>query len=282
MRYSIQNKELSIEAETLGGELVSVRYQGKERLWQNPTGEWAGHAPLLFPVCGHFGVTVNGTSYPIKAHGFARKSEFTLTEKGENFLTFELRANEETKKVYPYDFIFSVTYRLCGAKIEIEYQVKNPASEPLYFACGAHDSFALEKDVDEYCLQFENEKTLTHRPCNEGGYLTGETVKFTNVNPFVLPKEYLQNGDSLIFEGVESKAAVLCEKSGKALAKICFDGFENLLLWRAGDANYICIEPWTNLPDFAGAKEQEFSKKAGVLKVEPNSSKKLTRSIEYK
>ena len=282
MRICIQNKELEVEAETLGGELVSVRYQGKERLWQNPTGEWAGHAPVLFPVCGHFGVTVDGVSYPIKAHGFARKSEFTLIEKGEDFVTFELRANEDTKKVYPYEFVFFVTYRLCGAKIENEYRVENPAKEPLYFACGAHDSFALEKDVDEYELRFANEKTLTHRPCNEGGYLTGETVEFTSVNPFVLPKEYLQNGDSLIFEGVESKVAVLCEKSGKELAKICFDGFDNLLLWRAGDAKYICIEPWTNLPDFAGANEEEFSQKAGVLKVEGNSSKKLIRSIEYK
>ena len=282
MRIYIQNKELEVEAETLGGELVSVRYQGKERLWQNPTGEWAGHAPLLFPVCGHFGVTVDGVSYPIKAHGFARKSEFTLVEKGEEFVTFELRANEDTKKVYPYEFVFFVTYRLCGAKIEIEYRVENPAKEPLYFACGAHDSFALEKDVDEYELRFASEKTLTHRPCNEGGYLTGETVEFTSVNPFVLPKEYLQNGDSLIFEGVESKVALLCEKSGKELAKICFDGFKNLLLWRAGNAKYICIEPWTNLPDFAGANEEEFSQKAGVLKVEGNSSKKLIRSIEYK
>ena len=282
MRIYIQNKELEVEAETLGGELVSVRYQGKERLWQNPTGEWAGHAPVLFPVCGHFGVTVDGVSYPIKAHGFARKSEFTPIEKGEDFVTFELRANEDTKKVYPYEFVFFVTYRLCGAKIEIEYRVENPAKEPLYFACGAHDSFALEKDVDEYELRFANEKTLTHRPCNEGGYLTGETVEFTSVNPFVLPKEYLQNGDSLIFEGVESKVALLCEKSGKELAKICFDGFDNLLLWRAGDAKYICIEPWTNLPDFAGANEEEFSQKAGVLKVEGNSSKKLIRSIEYK
>lgn len=282
MRVYIQNKELEVEAETLGGELVSVRYQGKERLWQNPTGEWAGHAPVLFPVCGHFGVTVDGVSYPIKAHGFARKSEFTLVEKGEDFISFCLQSNEETKKVYPYEFVFFVTYRLCGAKIEIEYRVENPAKEPLYFACGAHDSFALEKDVDEYELRFANEKTLTHRPCNEGGYLTGETVEFTSVNPFVLPKEYLQNGDSLIFEGVESKVALLCEKSGKELVKICFDGFDNLLLWRAGNAKYICIEPWTNLPDFAGANEEEFSQKAGVLKVEGNSSKKLIRSIEYK
>ncbi len=282
MRICIKNRVLEVEAETLGGELVGVRYQGKERLWQNPTGEWAGHAPLLFPVCGHFGVTVNGVSYPIKAHGFARKSEFTLVEKGEDFARFCLKANDETKKVYPYEFVFFVTYRLCGAKIEIEYLVENPAKEPLYFACGAHDSFALKKDVDEYYLKFENEETLTHRPCNTGGYLTGETVQFTNVNPFVLPKEYLQNGDSLIFENVHSNAVTLCEKSGKELAKICFNGFDNLLLWRAGDAKYICIEPWTNLPDFAGAKEQEFSQKSGVLKVEPNSSKKITRSIEYK
>ena len=282
MKICIQNNLLNIEVETLGGELVSVCYQGKERLWQNPTGEWAGHAPLLFPVCGHFGVRVGGVSYPIRAHGFAKRSEFELAERGEDYLTLCLKSNAETRKVYPYEFAFFVTYRLCGARLEIEYKVQNPAEQPLYFACGGHDSFALEKDVDEYELRFDKETALTHRPCNESGYLTGETVTFERVNPFVLPKEYLQNNDSLIFERVQSKAVALCEKSGKELAKLCFEGFDNLLLWRAGNAKYICIEPWTNLPDFANAAEQEFSEKSGVLRVEPASCKILTRSIEYK
>ena len=65
MKYTVKNKTLSVTVDSYGAEMVSVEYNGKERLWQNATGEWAGHAPLLFPVCGHFGVTVDGVSYPI-------------------------------------------------------------------------------------------------------------------------------------------------------------------------------------------------------------------------
>ena len=40
---------------------------------------------------------------------------------------------------------------------------------------------------------------------------------------------------------------------------ITFDGFPNLLLWRGGAGKFICIEPWTNLPDVVGKENIEFS-----------------------
>ena len=104
MNYKIENDKLSLEVASLGAEPISIRYAGKERLWQNENGSWAGHAPVLFPVCGHCGITVGEKSYPVGAHGFARKSEFALRERGEDFLAFSLCASEQTKRVYPYDF----------------------------------------------------------------------------------------------------------------------------------------------------------------------------------
>ena len=42
-------------------------------------------------------------------HGFARDSEFEFLSKTENSISFILKSNDETLKVYPYDFEFIVT-----------------------------------------------------------------------------------------------------------------------------------------------------------------------------
>ncbi len=281
MEYTLKNEKMSVTVNDKGAEVVSVVCEGKERLWQNPTGEWAGHAPLLFPVCGHVGMTVNGVSYPIKAHGFAKKCTFALTGTGDDFLTFTLAANEETKKVYPFDFFFHVTYRIQNDTLSIVYEVENPAQTPLYFACGGHETFALETDVDGYQIQFEKQETLTHYYHDAEGYLTGETMNCGDGNPFPLPVDFLQNGETLIFKNVRSRAVKLVRIGGSAIAEVTFEGFDNLLLWRAGAAKYICIEPWTNLPDAANTPDIEFSQKEGVMQVDGKSSKKLVRTIRY-
>jgi len=70
-----------------------------------------------------------------------------------------------------------------------------------------------------------------------------------------------------------------CRKSAVQRLQKSPDGFENLLLWHAQDAKYICIEPWMNLPDTEGKENIEFSQKEGVMKVAPNTVKTLTRTI---
>jgi galactose mutarotase-like enzyme len=281
MQYTLKNTNMQITVADLGAELISVIKDGKERIWQNPTGEWAGHAPLLFPVCGHCGVTVDGVAYPIGLHGVARKSVFTLIKQTDNALHFVLTDNEQTKKVFPFAFVFEVVYRLDGDTLSIQFIVKNPAETPLYFACGSHESYALEGNVDEYQVEFDTEEKLTHRPHNAGGYLTGEKVDYGVKKVLDLPREVLQNGDTLIFENVQSRKVRLVKKGVGTVAEITFEGFGNLLFWRGGDAEYICIEPWTNLPDLADIPDIEFSTKAGVMKLGAGEEKTLVRTIKY-
>ena len=266
---------------SLGAELVSVVQNGKERVWQNQTGDWAGHGPLLFPVCGHCGVKVNGVEYPISAHGFAKKTEFTLVKKTATEVVLAIEANEETKKVYPFDFRFEVSYALNGNVLSIGYRVINSANTPLYFACGGHESFALGGGVENYEIAFEKQENLVHYFHDEDGYMTGETKSYGTLQTFPLPEDFLQEGRTLIFKGIASRKVWLCERGGKKLATITFDGFENLLVWHAGQAPFICIEPWTNLPDPAGKADVEFRLKGGVIEVAGNAEKTLVRTIAY-
>ncbi len=281
MQYTIYNDRLSCTIDSLGAELVSVIKDGKERVWQNQTGDWAGHGPVLFPVCGHCGVKVNGVEYPISAHGFAKKTKFMLVKKTETEVVLAIEANEETKKMYPFDFRFEVSYALKGNVLSIGYKVVNPAKTSLYFACGGHESFALDSGVENYEIAFEKQENLVHYFHDDDGYMTGDTKSYGTLQTLPLPEDFLQEGRTLIFKGIASRKVWLCEKGGKKLAEITFDGFENLLVWHAGKAPFICIEPWTNLPDPAKSADVEFSAKGGVIEVGGNAEKTLVRTIAY-
>jgi galactose mutarotase-like enzyme len=74
--------------------------------------------------------------------------------------------------------------------------------------------------------------------------MTGETKNVGAGKIFALPRDFLQESRTVIFKSVKSRKVRLEEKNGKAVAELRFDGFENLLLWRGGDAPFICIEPW--------------------------------------
>lgn len=281
MQYTIQNDILTVCVNTLGAEVVSVKRNGKEYMWQNQTGEWSGRAPLLFPVCGRLKLMKDGKIYPIKSHGFARNLEFTMTEQNENSISLTLKANEQTREVYPYEFSFTVTYTLQGERLTIAYTVENPVAEPLHFACGGHDAFALEKELGDYELVFEPKAKLVHYYHAEDGDLTGKTKDFGEVEVLPLPEDILQNSDTAIFKGVTSEYVTLREKNGKDIVRVGFAEYEHLLLWRKLSAKYICIEPWTNLPDYVDAPTSEFSQREGVVEVAGNSKKTLTRFVEF-
>lgn len=283
MIYTLANAEMTVQIGSVGAEIVSVVRDGKERVWQNETGEWSGHGPVLFPVCGNCGVRVNGVSYPIRPHGFAKKSDFALTKKTDDSLTLSLFSSAATKEVYPFDFALHVTYTLEKTTVVIEYRVENPAQTPLYFACGGHESFALDTDrVDEYELVFEKEEQLVHYVHDdETGKLTGETQSYGRTTAFTLPYDFFQNDRTLITKNIRSRKVLLRKKSGEKVAEVAFEGFSNLLLWRSKNAKYICIEPWSNLPDTMGEADVEFPEKAGVFQVDGGSEKTLVRKVKY-
>ena len=280
MQYKLTNGLITLSAESKGAETVSLLYRGKERLWMNDTGEWSGRAPVLFPVCGNCAVTVGGKDYPVAKHGFAKVSDFCVDERGEHFISFSMRSDAETKKQFPYDFKFTVVYRLCGNSAEITYITENTGEELLYFSCGGHESFALDETIENYEVRFEREEKLIALAHDGDGKLTGGK-KLLSVNGVLpLKGEYFTRGNTLIFGNLESRKATLYKKGGGAVAATSFDGFGNFLLWKPERAKMLCMEPWLNLPDTAGDK-REFSDKAGVVCVQPKESRKFVRVITY-
>ncbi len=281
MIYGISNGILTAVVSTLGGELISVRKDGKERLWQNKTGAWSGHAPILFPVSGDCTMIVDGKQYPIKKHGFAKKSEFSLIGMSKEEITLGFKSSEETKEVYPYDFEFHVTYRVKGATLEIFYDVFNPSEAPMYAMCGCHESYALEDEVGNYEVKFNKEEVFDSYIYDESqAGIKRETVNFGEGQYLVLPQKFLST-DCLIFKDLNSTEVLLKKMGGKKIAKLKFEGFKNFLFWHPLGSKMICMEPWHNLPDFVDEKNVEFSLKNGAQEIPPKSKKRFTHSIEY-
>lgn len=283
MEYTIENGTLSISVSDYGAELQSVKLNKKERLWQNETGEWAGHAPVLFPYCGNFDVVVNGKKYAARPHGFCKKTEFVLEKKTENGLVFVLRSSEKTLASYPYDFEFRVEYALNGNELEVIYEVKNTGSETMPFSCGGHESFVLDGDVDEYKLVFPSDEAFVHRPHGLlSGRLTGERRLLGRGKELIIPRELLVDSATVILEKIRSGKVRLCTLSGKKLAELEFEGFPYLLLWRPSEnAHMVCIEPWHNLPDAEEADGKELTEKEGMMFLSRGETKKIVRKIRY-
>lgn len=252
MRYRISGGELSAEFDGLGAEAVSVCFRGRERLWQNENGSWTGHAPVLFPVCGNCGVRIDGGTTDMGRHGFARKSLFTAAEQTDCSIRFVLTENEDTLRVYPFPFRFTVGYRLSGNALMIRYQVENTGKREMPFSWGGHVSHLLPS-FEGISLLFSTEETFSARIHDGDGLLTGERRSLGQGRRLSLSAALPEGGKTLIFGDVRSRSVVL-EKDGEPLARLDFAGFRHLMVWRPQGAEMICVEPWDNLPDFVADK----------------------------
>ncbi len=273
MNYRIESGALTAEISSRGAEPVSIVAHGKERLWQNENNTWAGHSPLLFPVCGNCSMRVGGEDFPIKKHGFAREREFTLVSRGEDFVRLRLRSDGETLARYPFEFSLDVVHTAAGTSFETRFEAVNLGKTPMPLSFGGHASYPV-RDFGGASLVFPHEENFTALLHDGEGRLTGETHEYGGGRVLKIPQEALKGGNTLIFRVRSDRATLLAD--GEA-TEIAFTGFPFLLLWRPEGASALCIEPWMNLPDRAGTV-CEFSQKEGVALL--GAGEALTRSIK--
>ncbi|MCC7300370.1 MAG: aldose 1-epimerase family protein, partial [Verrucomicrobia bacterium] len=106
---TIANQFLTVGVKEKGAELCSIRdADTTEYVWQADPAFWSRHAPVLFPIVGKLRngrYELNGKTYELPPHGFARDMDFTLIEQTETSLVFQLLPTMETRACYPFEFI---------------------------------------------------------------------------------------------------------------------------------------------------------------------------------
>jgi galactose mutarotase-like enzyme len=257
----ITSDELVVEVSSLGSEMQSLQTtDGRDFLWNGDAAFWAGRSPVLFPIVGKAPdnrIAVDGEAYDMGQHGFARRSEFTLADASTTACTFELSSSEASRKVYPFDFLLSLTHSVDGHRLTVTAEVENRDTKPMPFGLGFHPAFVWPlPDAGDvpHTITLENgaEPLLTRL---EDGLITeGKRPSPFEKGSLTLAHE-LFAADAMIFaEGAGTKLTYAAQ-SGPSL-KFSFDNLPNVALWQKLGAPFICIEPWHGTAAEAGGSAE--------------------------
>lgn len=268
--YELKNPFLTISISSFGAELRSIKdnYTDQQYLWDAEPRYWKRSAPVLFPVVGNFlnkTYRYNGQEYTMGQHGFARDNEFDLESKTEDEIWFVLRANEETKKNYPFDFALHLGYRLTERTVEVLWKVENPSeSENLYFSIGGHPAFFCpiepKAKQTDYSILFDTCKDLSCSLLNEKGAVM-EEKKVMKLNGGVMPiTADMFDHDALVFENHQTHKVSLLRMDKTPYVTVEFDA-PVVGIWSPTKMNapFVCIEPWygrTDAANFTGTLEE--------------------------
>ncbi|RYD91471.1 MAG: aldose 1-epimerase family protein, partial [Sphingobacteriales bacterium] len=165
----LENDHLKVTIDAKGAQLSSLinKQTGVEQMWQADASVWGYHAPNLFPIVGGLlnnELHVDGKTYKMNRHGFARQSEFLILDGDEEHAGFSLPYSEHTLEVYPYKFDFQVLYTLIDNALRITYKLINRDTQPVYFSVGGHPAFNVPfnegETYEDYYLEFETQEDL--------------------------------------------------------------------------------------------------------------------------
>ena len=200
----------------------------------DPAKNVRGGIPVLFPSPGKLAgdVFVRGVKRgAMKQHGLARTLPWTpsTTRADTARVTLTLASSAQTLKVFPWDFVFDLSFSLTDACLTLGIRVHNPGRETLPFALGFHPYFRVE---DKGAARID----------------TNATRMFDNVSKTEVP-----------FRGFDLEAAELDvhlrDHAGTASALHLGDGsridvrasaeFTRWVVWTLRGQPYVCLEPWS-------------------------------------
>jgi len=251
---------LKIQTKKSGAELTSIKYNGKEMLFQgakvldsNGNIYWKRQAPILFPIVGQLKnsqTQIEGEIYEMSQHGFARDMDFEEISKTENKHHYMLKYNEETLKKYPYKFELHVIYEIIGDTLTVTYKVKNIDDKTIYFGLGGHPAFNCDYSNGEYEIAFsENENKIEFLKLKNGLIDTEKAQNILQDNKIYLKEDTFDN-DAVIMKNLKSNKVVLQNhETNQKILELDFTGFSYLALWSKKGAPFVCIEPWQNTAD---------------------------------
>lgn len=247
------------EIQPRGAQIASFKTaSGREVIWQADPNVWAQHAPVLFPVCGSVKdnqISIDGRMYPMTKHGFTRNPEFQVAKQGDDFVELILTPTEESKPMYPFDFVLHVTYTLQENGFTTTFLVENRSDKVMPFCVGGHPGFVCPMengaDFSDYCLVFPQVENGVNSLA-PGGYLIDGSEQLPLQDGTTLPLNYelFDQRDALFFTQLKSRSVNLVHKdSGKGI-HFTFPKMEVLAVWTKPGAHapYLCLEPWHGMP----------------------------------
>jgi len=275
---SLENTKIHASFSSKGGELQSLRHKetNLEYLWSGNPDYWGKFSPILFPIVG--GLKNNTYYFRDKAftlprHGLAREREFKVSQISETEILFTLEQDEESLKVYPFEFRLGLRYTLSEDSLSCAYEVTNTGNQVLWFSIGGHPAFAVPvKDglkYDDYYLQFNKDHQLISNKIKQD-LIDDETATIALTDGKLPLKHELFYEDALVFKNLKSDSISLKSDADSHGIEFQFKGFPFFGIWSAKDADFVCLEPWCGLADGIH-HQQKLEEKEGIMSLPPNS-----------
>lgn len=283
MEYIIKNEFLKATILSHGAELIKlVDSDGVNRLHTPSADTWNRVSPILFPQVSRIPNSeykVNGKIYKMPMHGFIRESELELVNQTDTEITFMYHYSEKSLQIYPYAFLFYVTYKLVENTLEVSFKIENPSNEVLRYMLGGHPGFKVPLYDDElfsdYYVEFEKNE-ITKRMVLVENFLADKYEDY--VLDTIDLNHKLFSDDALIFRNINSNYVDIISKNHNKKIRFHFGGFEILAIWSKPEehVNFVCLEPWNGIQkNFVKDHEN-----MGVLEVKPKSESYFSYKIE--
>ena len=220
-------------------------------------------------------------------HGFARDMEFEFVEADEKHVVHRLLPNDNTRKIYPYEFELLVTHELDEENprlLKIKWDVKNNSDETMYYFIGGHPAFTTaETDPaakEEYYLEFVGCDSIEYFGVSDvTGFATPQ-----DTTTVALDNGFLKFNDdvyvTLIFDHFKFDKVRMCRPDKTPYVTMDCSPFTSYGIWAKKNGNFICLEPWAGRTDddgFAGTVDE----KIGVNVLKAGESKTICHSVEF-
>jgi galactose mutarotase-like enzyme len=282
---TISNKNVSVKISEKGAELQSLLCNGIEYLWQADAAFWPRHSPVLFPIVGELKdgkYIFEGATYSMSRHGFARDKVFIAEQTSGDAAIFTLPADEESLKIYPFNFVFRVAYRLEGSRMFCTYHVENTDDKTMYFSVGGHPAFKAPLTdalrYNDYGLIFNNDEVLKKYEL-QNGLIGDKTESIPLKNKELQLQQSLFYADAIVLKHINSTQIDLVAKKDLHGLRFTFEGFPFFGIWAAKDAPFVCLEPWCGIADNIHHDHQLVNKE-GINQLAPGETWSRTWSVE--
>lgn len=288
MEFVLENEKIRVRVSNHGGEMKSLfsKEENKEYLWQGDEAYWEDSAPNLFPYIARLTdgtYTYRGEEFHMSIHGFV-KDMILKCKKTKDELVFELKANEETKKCYPFLFIYRIKYHLEHTSLVITYEVENVDDKSMYFGIGGHPGFSVpfieETEFNDYYLEFEKNVQPTEIKLSDDCFILGEAPFEQLENDKLLLSHSLFDHDAIVLKNMGKEVFLRSNRDSKGI-RVRFPDMEYLGLWHwpKTEVPYLCIEPWSSLPSKKDVIE-DLEKQDNLICLDAGKTYSNTWSIE--
>lgn len=268
----------------MGAELVSLRDpDGRELMTDADPAFWTGHAPILFPIVGRLNgdrYRLDGATYSLPQHGFARRRSFALAEQTAASVRFRLEDDAETRAVYPFSFALDVIHAIDGATLTTTVTVTNRDTRDMPASVGFHPAFAWPLPYgaprEAHRITFDqDEPSLLSAVA--GGLIAAEPRPSPLEGRELPLADALFTDDALVWDRIESRSVRYGADEGPAL-EIAFPNTPKLGIWSKPGARFVCVEPWHGIADPAGF-DGEIWEKPGMSRVEPGRTRDFVMAV---